>query len=138
LLYKTLIQTDISLFFGGMTVVEDEETGEKEDRLLLKLSDALFASYPLSPALSLRGGLTAGIGAYSEGLINGFMNVGLLLGVHILPESLFSFTFDIQPGYAFTFHYDTANSDFLGAFSMGSQDWAFPVVLGVRLNFDKF
>jgi hypothetical protein len=136
LLYRTLIQTDISLFFGRMTVKDDE--GTPRDRWLFKVSDALFASYTL-PALGLRGGLSGGLGVYSGGLVNGFIHVGVLLGVHILPESAFSFTVDLQPGYAVTFHYDAGNSNILGAFSVGPHRGpAFPASIGVRLNLDKF
>ncbi|MDR3162163.1 MAG: hypothetical protein LBU28_11205 [Spirochaetaceae bacterium] len=137
LLYRTLIQTDIALFFGGMTV--EDESGKKQNRLMLKVSDALFASYTMFPGLGLRGGLSAGLGVYSAGLVNGFINIGLLAGVHILPESAVSWTVDIQPGYALTFHYDTDNSNIFSAFSLGSHHGVvFPITAGVRLNFDRF
>jgi hypothetical protein len=145
LLYRTIVQTYLSVFFGRTTgkgvdaVGDGEEVWEPflEDRWLLKVSDAIFASYTLFPALGLRGGVTAGLGAYSGGLINGFIHIGLLLGVHILPQSPVSFTVDLQPGYAFTFHYDTGNSDILGAFSKGADSGlVFPVSIGVRLNLE--
>jgi hypothetical protein len=137
LLYRTLVQTDIAVSFGSMSV--EDESGERETPFFFKVSDALFASYTVGAAFGLRGGLSAGIGVYSGGLINGLIQIGLLLGFHILPGSLFSITVDIQPGYLLTFHYDTANSDLFGAFSVGAHHGlAFPVAVGLRLNLDKF
>jgi hypothetical protein len=69
--------------------------------------------------------------------INVFLNISGLVGVHILPEALFSFTIDVRPGYTAAVFYDMTNSDFITAFS-ARHGWTFPVAVGLRINLDKF
>ncbi|MDR0410283.1 MAG: hypothetical protein LBH18_07825, partial [Spirochaetaceae bacterium] len=109
LLYKTLIQTDILVGFGsiyakrpfeiekppveeGKTAGEDVTT-EYEHRetneFLFNVSDNIFVSLN-TDAIGLRAGFSGGIGLYSGELIQFFLNIGFLVGIHILPESLFS------------------------------------------------
>ncbi|MDR2630375.1 MAG: hypothetical protein LBC60_05585 [Spirochaetaceae bacterium] len=132
LLYKTLIQDDIILSLGTITALDASENLER--KLLLKVSDNLFAMYNINPVISLRGGITAGLGVYSGAIINGFLNIGLLLGVHILPESPISFTVDIQPGYGLAFFAAFFTEK---PFTPRHHGWVFPATVGVRLNLDK-
>jgi hypothetical protein len=132
LLYKTLIQDDIILSLGTITALDESENLER--KLLFKVSDNLFAVYNINPVISLRGGISAGLGVYSGGIINGFLNVGLLLGVHILPESPISFTVDIQPGYGLAFFAALFTET---PFTPRHHGWVLPATVGVRLNLDK-
>jgi hypothetical protein len=164
LLYRTLVQTDILVGFGGIyakrpfriekppvdegeaEAVDETETAAEDgadtyeyrenNEFLFSISDNIFVSLN-TKAVGLRAGFSGGIGLYSGELVQFFLNIGFLVGIHILPESLFSFTVDIKPGYTGTAIWDYNNSDFFKAFSILQHGWTFPLALSVRLNLDK-
>jgi hypothetical protein len=151
LLYETLIQTDILAGFGGIyakrpfkTEKPSEEGEEETDKyefrenneFFFNVSDNIFVSLN-TKAVGLRAGFSGGAGLYSGELAQFFLNIGFLAGIHILPESLFSFTVDIKPGYTVTGIWDYNNSDFLSAFSVLQHGWTFPLAISVRINLDK-
>jgi hypothetical protein len=165
LLYKTLVQNDIIVNFGSFRVqdpdkeieekkiVQEENDagemvdteivekklvrGETKDRFLLNVTDSVFVSLN-TKMVGLRAGLSGSLGLFSgvTDSINIFLNLSGLAGVHILPESLFSFTIDVRPGYTAAVFYDMTNSDFFKAFS-ARHGWTFPIAVGVRINLDK-
>ncbi|MDR0403079.1 MAG: hypothetical protein LBH35_05755 [Treponema sp.] len=164
LLYRTLIQNDILIGFGGIQAkgpfkterplppppVEEEGDAAEEEggtveyeyeyresrEFFFNVSDNIFVSLN-TKAIGLRAGFSGGVGIYTGELAQFFLNLGFLVGIHILPESLFSFTLDIKPGYTGTVVWDFNNSDFLKAFSPIQHGWTFPVGLSLRLNLDK-
>jgi hypothetical protein len=160
LLYRTLIQNDVLVSFGGIyakrpfkierpSVEEgeaiDETAGEdgtaeyeyrENNEFLFNVSDNIFVSLN-TKAVGLRAGFSGGVGLYSGELVQFFLNIGFLVGIHILPESLFSFTVDIKPGYTGTANWDYNNTDFFKAFSLLQHGWTFPIAVSVRVNLDK-
>jgi hypothetical protein len=149
LLYKTLIQDEVLVSFGGIYAkrpfkierppVEDRTASyeyRENNEFLFNISDNIFVSLN-TKAVGLRAGFSGGIGLYSGELVQIFLNIGFLAGIHILPESLFSFTVDIKPGYTGTVIWDFNNTDFFKAFSPLQHGWTFPLALSVRLNLDK-
>jgi hypothetical protein len=136
LLYRTLIQNDVLVGFGGVYARPSGEGGADKNEFLFNVSDNIFVSLN-TKTIGLRAGFSGGAGLYSGELVQFFLNIGFLAGVHILPESLFSFTVDVKPGYTGTVCWDFNNSDFIKAFSLLQQGWTFPIAVGVRLNLDK-
>lgn len=160
LLYRTLIQNDVLVSFGGIYAkrpfkterppveegeAADETAGEDEgakyefrenNEFLFNVSDNIFVSLN-AKTVGLRAGFSGGIGLYSGELVQFFLNIGFLAGIHILPESLFSFTVDIKPGYTGTVCWDYNNADFFKAFSPIQHGWTFPLAVSVRFNLDK-
>jgi hypothetical protein len=110
--------------------------GELNRRFLLNVTDNIFVSLN-TKVIGLRAGFSGGFGFYSGDLVNFFLNIGGLIGVHILPDSLFSFTIDIKPGYTSAVHWDYKNTDFFSAFAARRRGWTFPFAIGLRMNLDK-
>jgi hypothetical protein len=156
LLYKTLAQNDLLVGFGGIRAKKpvriegsgaagdpsggeydaDEYEIREETEFLFAVSDNLFVSLN-TKAIGLRAGFSGGVGIYSGELVQFFLNLGFLVGIHILPESLFSFTLDLKPGYTGTVKWDYENDDFFNAFSVRQHGWTFPLAISVRLNLDR-
>ncbi|MDR0403848.1 MAG: hypothetical protein LBH35_09705 [Treponema sp.] len=152
LLYRTLIQNDVLVGFGGIQAIGpfkiekppvadgEDETVEYEHRegsqFLFTVSDNIFVSLN-TKAIGLRAGFSGGAGIYSGELVQLFLNLGFLAGIHILPESLISFTVDIKPGYTGTIAWDFNNADVIQAISPLQHGWTFPLALSLRLNLDK-
>jgi hypothetical protein len=116
LVYKTLIQDEVLLNFGGIS-----------NEFLFNISDNIFVLLNTKVA-GIRAGLYGGAGLCSGEPVQFFLNAGFLVGIHVLPESLFSFTLDIKPGYTGMVEWD---------YNKLQHGWTFPIALGVRLNLDK-
>jgi hypothetical protein len=134
LIYKTIIQDEMLISLGNALI--KDASGEQESAVLFTVSDNIFAAFN-TKIIGIRAGFSGAFGFYSGGLVSAFFSLSGLMGIHILPESLFSFTLDIHPGYTLAFNYDYSISDLFSAFSGRQYGWTFPLVLGVRLNLDK-
>jgi hypothetical protein len=146
LLYQTLIQNDVLVNFGGIearrpfktenAVGEDTYEIRESDEFMVYVSDNIFVALN-TLAIGLRAGFSGGIGVYSDEPVQIFLNIGFLIGLHLLPESLFSLTIDIKPGYTGAVHWDYSNTDVFTAFSPLQYGWTFPIAISIRLNLDK-
>jgi hypothetical protein len=134
-LFKEIIQTDLLLAFGSLTLKEEDTENEESEKFLFAVKDNLFYSWG-KKYVGLRAGVSASLGLYDipeyPKIFDFFFKIGGLVGICVFPQSFISVTLDVCPGYGMAFRLtDTLDHTFYDS------GWVLPIALNMRFNFDK-